>query len=452
MAVTVTRPKTYQVHQREADDRGDIVIAGTYSVGVESGQAQARWRGGPWTTIDISPGGGNFSGSLKNQLAGQGTLEVRMSGTPGTIASVGMVGVGDIFVIAGQSNASGRAKTAQFYDPDGSPIRAGNYRTDHFWTALADPFDKDYDGMDLVAAESPTSIPNTVTLGSWIPRVTTHFIGTVDGVPVGYLPCPKGGSSISQWKRVIDSSWLYGSMYKRINDGAYGKVKAVLWFQGESDSGTPMDTYAAALSQFATDVFNDFGVPTISALLGPYPAAGITARLNPRGGALKAIRSNPHLLMGPSFYDVDYDENLHYVTNTNITMVGDRFWGAVWEHFYGGDGTGIGPDTFVANYDAVENIINLDFTEDISTLTVTDDTFIVLDSTGATVTTKDPCRSGNRTIRIPLLDTPSGPTAQMSVTYGLENRPKGSVYGKGSKPSVPAYQFPVNGIPAAVTN
>lgn len=453
MAVTVTKPKTYQVFQRDADDTGDIVIVGTYNVGVESGQAQARWRGGAWTTIDISPGGGNFDGVLPNQPIGQGLLEVRMSGTPGTVASVAMVGVGDIFVVAGQSNASGRASSPQAVDYDGSPIRAGNYRTDHQWVQLADPYDKDYVGMDVVAAESTGGavIPNNITLGSWIPRMTSRYVETVDGVPIGWLPCAKGGTSISQWNRVIDSTYLYGSMYKRINQGAYGKVKAVLWFQGESDSSTPMDTYAAKLSELATNIFNDFGVPTVAALIGPYPLVSENNyRIGPRGGTVKAVNENPHLLMGPSFYDVNYDADLHYITTANITMVGDRFWGAVKDHFYGGDGSGLGPVPFVANYDAVENIINLDFNVDIDTFTADDGTFTVVDSTGEEVLTDDPCRSGDRTMRIPLIDTPAGPISTMTITYGLDNQPEGAVYGVGGQPAVPALQFPVSGNPVSI--
>lgn len=450
MSVTITAPKSYQVFQRDASDLGDVVIAGTY-VGV-TGAPQARFNGGAWTTLtDYTAAGGNFSGTLVDQPVGQGSLEVRFTNNTGDVSpAVTFVGVGDIFVVAGQSNASGRAKALQAYDPGASAIRAGNYKNSNLWAQLADPFDDPTGQVDAVSKDTA----DPAHMGSWVQRVTTHYIETVNGVPIGWIPCPMGGTSISQWLRVIDSTYLYGSMWKRINQGAHGKIKAVLWFQGESDSSTPMDTYAAKLSQFATDVFNDFGVPTIAALIGTYPPGGSTNyRLGPRGGALKAINENEHLLMGPAFYDKDYDDaGPHYTTNANITMVGDRFWGAVKEHFYGGDGSGIGPASFVANYDSVENIINLDFDVDIDTLdlfTADSGTFHVVDSTGAAVATGDPCRSGDRTVRIPLSTVPLGDPANMTVTYGLDNLPEGSVYGLGGFPAVPAYLFPVSGNPVS---
>lgn len=68
-----------------------------------------------------------------------------------------------------------------------------------------------------------------------------------NGVPVGLIMCAHGGTSMKQWEpstgekrdlpikssMVTDS--FYGSMMRRL-EAAGGRVKALLWYQGESDA------------------------------------------------------------------------------------------------------------------------------------------------------------------------------------------------------------------------
>jgi len=54
--------------------------------------------------IDTSPSGWTFSGTLLSQNQGQGTLIVRHSNDTSLSWSVDNVGIGDIFIISGQSN------------------------------------------------------------------------------------------------------------------------------------------------------------------------------------------------------------------------------------------------------------------------------------------------------------------------------------------------------------
>jgi sialate O-acetylesterase len=73
------------------------------------------------------------------------------------------------------------------------------------------------------------------------------------GVPVGLIPCAHGGTRIDQWdpsRKADGGQSLYGSLMRSISL-AGGKVKGVLWYQGESDADTER---AAAYPQ----VFADF--------------------------------------------------------------------------------------------------------------------------------------------------------------------------------------------------
>ena len=58
------------------------------------------------------------------------------------------------------------------------------------------------------------------------------------GVPVGLVACAHGGTSMEQWnpaKKEQGGKSLYGSMLRQVKL-AGGKVKGVLWYQGESDA------------------------------------------------------------------------------------------------------------------------------------------------------------------------------------------------------------------------
>lgn len=117
-SITITTPKTYQVIQRNGSDQANIQISGTYTGSPTA--IEASWNGGPYTEIVSNPTGGTYSGTLANQSVGQGTLTVRFTNDINQSASAQYVGVGDIFVIAGQSNFSGRGTSNQTYTIPGS--------------------------------------------------------------------------------------------------------------------------------------------------------------------------------------------------------------------------------------------------------------------------------------------------------------------------------------------
>lgn len=59
------------------------------------------------------------------------------------------------------------------------------------------------------------------------------------GRHIGLIPCAYGGTSMADWDPAGkgDTSTLYGSMLQRVKD-AGGKIKGILWYQGESDANT----------------------------------------------------------------------------------------------------------------------------------------------------------------------------------------------------------------------
>lgn len=106
---------------------------------------------GPFTTIDTSPPSGTFSGTLTAEVVGQGSINVRFSNDTGVSGSVNNVGVGDIFIISGQSNASGRGNTLNNYTH--ATLKAGLFDNDDTWKELADATDSNSGQTDGVSSD-----------------------------------------------------------------------------------------------------------------------------------------------------------------------------------------------------------------------------------------------------------------------------------------------------------
>jgi sialate O-acetylesterase len=86
------------------------------------------------------------------------------------------------------------------------------------------------------------------------------------GVPVGLVVCAHGGTSMEQWspaKKDQGGNSLYGSMLRQVKL-AGGKVKGVLWYQGESDaSDKAAPAYAKTFADFIGAVRNDLDRPEL---------------------------------------------------------------------------------------------------------------------------------------------------------------------------------------------
>jgi type 1 glutamine amidotransferase len=84
------------------------------------------------------------------------------------------------------------------------------------------------------------------------------------GVPIGLVACAHGGTSMEQWNpshKDQGGNSLYGSMLRQVKL-AGGKVKGVLWYQGESDAlvgGDPWKVYPKVFTNFIAAVRSDFG-------------------------------------------------------------------------------------------------------------------------------------------------------------------------------------------------
>nr|WP_299415347.1 NPCBM/NEW2 domain-containing protein [uncultured Emticicia sp.] len=114
--ISITFPMEKAVFQRSLNNSATINIAGNYSsnitsvearfINVQNGQVTIAW-----TTLTNNLNGGIFSGSVSNVPGGWYTVELRGKSGTNIVAttSLNKVGVGEVFLIAGQSNAQGLA-------------------------------------------------------------------------------------------------------------------------------------------------------------------------------------------------------------------------------------------------------------------------------------------------------------------------------------------------------
>ncbi len=403
--LVLIRPISYQVIQRSpATGLADIHVTGKYYG--QTSAVQARWRGGPWVTICAHPSGGRFDGWLRGQKAGQGTLAVRYADRPSITTSHGTVGIGDIFVIAGQSNASGRAPTMQHWSHPS--LVATMFGNDLRWKRLADPVDSIVGQADTVSKEiQPVG-------GSVWPLLATHLLYGSD-VPVAFVPAARGAVSMRGWLR-RDSEpaapgTLYGNMLRRVR-AVGGHVRAILFWEGEADAGQQQTTekdYQSMLKTFVVDVKHDMGARVIVSQVGDVPYANGTAGLNSVRAAQAAAASwTASSAVGPQLYDLGLDDEVHYTRLADLQKIADRWWVAIAGACYK-KGDGRGPRLATAVYTASNRTITLTF-KDAGPLSLPSGAagaFSVHQS-GGTVAVQSATRGGANVIRLKIASPASG--------------------------------------------
>ena len=243
--ITVESPLEYQVFQRRSLASGMVLIRGKVA---EQGVLEFRFVGTPhkgkfasdWQTLSVDKNTGAFESQVLTPAGGWYRLELRMlrDDMPVATANIAHVGVGEVFVIAGQSNStnygSQRQKTSS-----GHVVSFNG----HDWRIADDPQPGVQDGSDF---------------GSFIPAFGDALYEHIQ-VPVGVACVGCGGTSVREWlpkgermkqqpttgahvKAVGSNEWestgeLFGGLIQRLHQLGERQMRAILWHQGESDAG-----------------------------------------------------------------------------------------------------------------------------------------------------------------------------------------------------------------------
>lgn len=253
-SITITSgPANEQVLQRDGDGRAEISLSGAaLKANNKFVEARVLLNNAPVAGLDWTSLGKIQANKWKGELKGLPTggpykLEVRLAGAP-TVLTVENLLVGDLWVLAGQSNMEGVGDLENL-QPRNEMIHSFD-QTDK-WVVAEEPLHRLVDAADRVhwrrnAEKQPEKLEGDKLqkyilarkkgAGLGLPFASEMFNRT--GIPIGLLPCAHGGTSMDQWSPSLKDQAgdsLYGSTIRRIR-ATGGKVRGILWYQGESDA------------------------------------------------------------------------------------------------------------------------------------------------------------------------------------------------------------------------
>jgi len=248
-AIALTSPLDYQVFQRNTALKGTIEIGGRAQLppGRQALRVEARLSGaslsGPlpdhWTHLHIDRASGNFSGVLHTIPGGFYQLQVRLLSAHQTIAetSIPHVGLGEVFVVSGQSNSTNYGEVRQ-QTQTGMVV---NFTGDT-WRLADDP---------------ELGVQDHSTKGSFMPSFGDDLYRKYH-VPIAVAPVGHGSTSVRQWLpkdapvdvmptmtrfvtrnaqgELVSDGTLFDGMMQRIHQLGKHGFRALLWHQGESDA------------------------------------------------------------------------------------------------------------------------------------------------------------------------------------------------------------------------
>lgn len=173
------------------------------------------------------------------------------------------VGVGDLWVIAGQSNAAGYGR-----GPVVDPPRLGIHilRNDETWDIAAHPLN---DPAGSTHPNREIANPGHSPYLSFARRLNEAL-----GFPIGLIQTALGNSRLAQWNPDENpDAPLYRNLLHCVRL-AGARVRGVLWYQGESDTNPGLaETYEARFAQFVARLRADLdspGLPIVLAQLNRY--------------------------------------------------------------------------------------------------------------------------------------------------------------------------------------
>jgi hypothetical protein len=238
--ITIESPRDFQVFQRKTKTSGAIRVAGHAS---GAGGIEVRVTGnsllgplpGNWTLLSVDRQSGVFSADLPTPAGGWYRCEFRVKDAAPVEAP--HVGVGEVFIVAGQSNATNYGEVRQ-------QTRSGMVAaySSAGWQLANDPQPGVQDGSRN---------------GSFIPAFGDALYERYQ-VPIGVAAVGHGSTSVRQWlpegerfgvaptmgkfvRAIAPGVWesdgtLFHGMMAAIDAFGRGGFRALLWHQGESDA------------------------------------------------------------------------------------------------------------------------------------------------------------------------------------------------------------------------
>jgi len=236
-----------------------------------------------------------------------------------------LVGKMSLFVMAGQSNMSGKGPLPDIQHVNYHIYVFGN---DYRWRLALEPIDSPYNQVDEISLDRYARYSPALSFSTNLHRMEPERI-------IGLIPCAKGETSIMEWQRNFSDQTLYGSCLKRIRAAQLaGQVDGLIFFQGEADTVKPseaphlplaVDTYAQMFETFVTDFRADIGSPNL-----PIVFAQIGSNKNDQKYInwviIQQQQADVQLSCAAMIQtsDLALRDEVHYTTD-NYRVIGERF-------------------------------------------------------------------------------------------------------------------------------
>ncbi len=287
-----------------------------------------------------------------------------LSGMAGASSSPFAAAEADVWVLAGQSNMQGWALITKDYAPNPNVVV---FDLQNNWVPAVPPTHRVYTAAAPVFKKLIFEMNPTLTTEVWArlenddrkkplgglgPDIAfAESIVAATGRKVILLPCALGGTSLAHWNpgrkgEGIDS--LYGNMLDRIARVG-GKIKGVLWYQGEAQSGSreSAEYFEQDFLRFVDAVRRDVGQPELPFLfvqIGRF--ANAKKDTEPHWKVVqeaqrRCVSKRRHVWMVPAV-DLPLDDLIH-VGESGQARLGRRLAEVALTHVYdrGGHGTAI---------------------------------------------------------------------------------------------------------------
>ncbi|KAH0456756.1 hypothetical protein IEQ34_014663 [Dendrobium chrysotoxum] len=218
-----------------------------------------------------------------------------------------------IFLLAGQSNMSGRGGVTgnswdHFIPPECQPspdilrLNAGLQ-----WEESVEPIHAD---IDVYA---------TCGVGPGMPFARAVLAAGGVATPVRLVPCAVGATPIREWAR---GTALYLNLMRRARAAMAegGKLAAVLWYQGETDtiSREDAEAYGGRMKTLVSDLRRDLGDPDLL-IIQVALATGQGKYIDIVRNAQKAIKIHNVLCVDAKGLPVGSDY-VHLTTQAQVTL------------------------------------------------------------------------------------------------------------------------------------
>ncbi len=255
--LTLYSPSELQVFQTSQEDFTSVVVRGRLhshspqdeelEYSLSGSREEARWQ-----TLKVGWRKEEFRGTIQVRPGGWYQLKIRLKDTSDGSCKIERFGVGEVFVVAGQSNSAN-------YGEERQSTRTG----------LVSVFDYEKNQWQLAVDPQPGAGGQK---GSIMPLLGDALVERFK-VPIGIVAYGQGGTSVREWlpkgstfpnpptvekrvRKIGERKWeslgiIYPEFIRRLKAlGPHG-FRAVLWHQGESDANQkdPVRTLSGPLYQ-----------------------------------------------------------------------------------------------------------------------------------------------------------------------------------------------------------